>query len=65
VTKIATAPDKRPALVFDSINEILTIINALENYRIENAIENWTSDHNISMLVTELQKVTKFFNKKQ
>ena len=63
MTKSATAPDKRPALVFDNINEVLTIINALESFRAERTVEKWTSDGHISTLVTELEKVASLFKK--
>ena len=33
--KVANAPDKRPAIAFDNINEVLTIVNALKCYRQE------------------------------
>ena len=61
--RAAKSPDKRPALVFDNVNEVKTIVNALEIYRTEKSIDGHISDGSISMLVRELEKVANLFKK--
>jgi len=58
--KTATAPDKRPAIAFDSSKEIKTILNALASYRI-NDVSNRHIIMFIRKLENELSKTVKLF----
>ena len=62
--KVTTAPDKRPAMAFDRRREIMVIMNALENYRNEYALESIDYSQEIEHLKKEFQKLYKMFDKK-
>tara|TARA_R100000742_G_C4277590_1_gene99614 strand:+ start:722 stop:907 length:186 start_codon:yes stop_codon:yes gene_type:complete len=56
--KITNAPDKRPAIAFDSKIEVLSIINALRLYREE---MNDGHTHKLQMLIDECEEVLEMF----
>ena len=60
--KIAKAPDKRPAIAFDSKSEVLSIINALRLYRFE--ISGDTYINQIQRLIEECEDVLDMFQGK-
>ena len=62
--KITTTPNKRPAMAFDRRKEIMVIMNALENYRNEYALESIDYSQEIEHLKKEFQKLYKMFDKK-
>mgnify|MGYP003145485947 FL=1 len=61
--KSAVAQDKRPAMAFDKRKEVRIIINALETYRNEYAVESIDYTVDIEELVKEFEKVYKLFDK--
>ena len=59
--KIAKAPDKRPAIAFDSKSEVLSIINALRLYRFE--ISGDTYINQLQRLIEECEDVLDMFHR--
>lgn len=57
--KVANAPDKRPAIAFDNINEVLTIVNALKYYRQEMIGDQYIKK--LELLIDEHEKVVNKF----
>jgi len=57
----AKAPDKRPAIAFDSKNEVLSIINALRLYRFE--ISEDTYINQLQKLIEECESVLNMFQR--
>ena len=57
--KVANAPDKRPAIAFDNINEVLTIVNALKCYRQEMIGDQYIKK--LELLIDEHEKVVNQF----
>ena len=57
--KIAKAPDKRPAIAFDSKSEVLSIINALRLYRSEMSGDIYVNQ--LQQLIEECENVLYMF----
>jgi|ETNvirenome_6_85_1030632.scaffolds.fasta_scaffold169169_1 hypothetical protein len=57
--KTAKAPDRRPAIAFDSKSEVLSIINALRLYRFE--ISGDTYINQLQRLIEECEDVLDMF----
>ena len=60
--KITRAPDKRPAIAFDSKSEVLSIINALRHYSFE--ISGDTYINQLQRLIEECEDVLNMFQRK-
>jgi hypothetical protein len=59
--KTAKAPDRRPAIAFDSKSEVLSIINALRLYRFE--ISEDTYINQLQKLIEECESVLNMFQR--
>ena len=56
--KTAKTPDKRPAIAFDRISEIMIIVNSLRYYK---TTQPESTIHHIDSLIDECDKVMDMF----
>tara|TARA_Y100000592_G_scaffold29172_1_gene46540 strand:- start:1657 stop:1848 length:192 start_codon:yes stop_codon:yes gene_type:complete len=56
--KVANAPDKRPAIAYDRISEIMITVNALRYYK---TTQPESAIHHIDSLIDEYEKVLEMF----